>query len=172
MIDDVINSPYISGGRYKGTISLIWYINLQVCSLYNTLCPTIYHHYNCPYIVSICERGIWKTPLKDTISPIFRWRIKQLKSVHAHYFLHSIFSWKFYIVKKTLLTLSTGPFFSLLTFLNMVTTIVPVGKSGSNCMWTIYIIYTIFIVVNMSKSGRGDYPLSWAPLTFWQNQVF
>ena len=56
----------------KGTIPLIRYKTLQGYSLYNTLCPTFYHHYNCPYIVSICERGNLKNPLEDTMNSLFR----------------------------------------------------------------------------------------------------
>ena len=56
----------------KGTISLIRHITLQGYPLYNTLCPTIYHHYNCPYIVSHLKGEILETPLKDTITTYFR----------------------------------------------------------------------------------------------------
>jgi hypothetical protein len=48
----------------------------------------------------------------------------------------------------------------------MVITIASVGKSGkfnTPIQWT---IYHIFIIVNMYKSGQGDYPPSDAPLTF------
>ena len=133
----------------KGTMRLIRNKNLQVYPFYDKLCPTFYHHYNCPYIVSIFERGILETPLKDTIIHYFRWRLKQLKSVHAHLLTITFFSWKIYIVKKTLLTVSGRPLFSLLTFTNMVTTIVPVGKSGNNLL-TLYLSkWGIFIIVNM-----------------------
>jgi len=152
-------------------MSLIGDINLQVYPLYDSLCPT-FHHYNCPYNVSIYEGESLRTPLKDTIIHYFRWRLKQLKSVHAHLFLHTIFIWKMYIVKKTLLTLSGRPLFSLFIYLNMVITIASVGKSGKFITPILWTIYHIFIIVNMYKSGQGDYPPSDAPLTFWQNQVF
>jgi hypothetical protein len=48
----------------------------------------------------------------------------------------------------------------------MVITIVPVGKSGNNLLTYNLSKWGIFIIVNMSKSGEGDYPPSDAPLTF------
>ena len=57
---------------------------------------------------------------------------------------------KTYIVKKTLLTLSGRPLFSLFIFLNMVTTYTSVGKSGNNLLTYYYTIWGIFIIVIMT----------------------
>ena len=70
------------------------------------------------------------------------------------------------MVKKTLLTLSGTTLFSLLTFTKTPLTYVPVGKSGNNLLTYNLSKWGIFIIVNMSKSGEGDYPPSDAPLTF------
>ena len=79
VIGDVINSPYINGGIRKGTMWLIGDINLQVYPLYNSLCPTFYHHYNCPYNVSIYERGKFKNPLEGHYETLFSLKITTTK---------------------------------------------------------------------------------------------
>ena len=69
----------------KGTISLIRYINLQVYPLYNTLCPTFYHHYNCPYIVSIFERGSLRNPVEGHYNNMFSLKIITTKVCPRHF---------------------------------------------------------------------------------------
>ncbi len=99
MIGDVINSPYINGGLRKGTISFIGNINLQVYPLYDSLCPTIYHHYNCPYYVSIFERGNMKNPVEDTIKSLFPLKITTTK-VGPRSFVNILFFYLEYLYSK------------------------------------------------------------------------
>ena len=79
VLGDVINSPYINGGLWKGTMWLIRNKNLQVYPLYDSLCPTIYHHHNCPYNVSIYERVSIKNPLEGHYNILFSLKITTTK---------------------------------------------------------------------------------------------
>jgi hypothetical protein len=79
---------------------LIGDINLQVYPLYNSLCPTFYHHYNCPYYVSNCDRGNLKNPVEGHYNTLFPLKIITTKVCPRYFLYMSYFYLDFIYIKK------------------------------------------------------------------------